>query len=79
MLLPENGIGMKCTQEYCHNNGIYQTFVAMAMRYISNVTLCVGRSKAFAGQYILYCPASRARLDIALEPGQYLGWLLTSL
>ena len=37
------------------------------------VTLCVGRSKAFAGQY----------LDIALKPGQYLdiarGWLLASL
>ena len=26
----------------------------------ANVTLCVGGSKAFAGQYILYCPASRA-------------------
>ena len=35
------------------------------------VTLCVGVSKAFAGQYILYCPASRAIYD-ALEPGQYL-------
>ena len=33
------------------------------------VTLCVGGSKASAGQYILYCPA--ARLDIARERGQY--------
>ena len=28
--------------------------------YSPNVTLCMGRSKAIAGQYILYCTATRA-------------------
>ena len=37
------------------------------------VTHCLGASKAIAGQYILYCPATR---DVARERGQYLdsGW-----
>ena len=48
------------------------------MSYV--LTLCVGRSIAFAGQYVLHCPATREiskpeqynYLDIALEWGQYL-------
>ena len=32
----------------------------MSMLQLLNVTLCVGGSKASAGQHILYCPAARA-------------------
>ena len=35
------------------------------------VTVCVGGSKASAGQYILYCPAARAISRYCPEGGQY--------
>ena len=40
MLLPKNRISLEYTQPCCHNNGIYQTRVAMTMRYILNISSC---------------------------------------
>ena len=34
MLLTKNGMLLKCTQAYCHNNGTYETPVAMTTGYI---------------------------------------------
>ena len=34
MLLPKRGILLECTRPYCHNNGIYQTPIALTMGYI---------------------------------------------
>ena len=44
--------------------------LAISMYIIIYVTLCVGRSKAFVGQYILYCPVHATwtiSIDIAQE------------
>ena len=38
MLLTKNGMFLKCTQAYCHNNGTYETSIAMTMRYILNIS-----------------------------------------
>ena len=35
MLLIKNGMFLKCIQAYCHNNGKYETPVAMTTGYIS--------------------------------------------
>ena len=40
MLLTKNGMLLKCTQAYCHNNGAYETPVAMTTRYILNISRC---------------------------------------
>ena len=40
MLLTKNGMFLKCTQAYCHNNGTYETPVAMTMGYILNISRC---------------------------------------
>ena len=40
---------------YMYNIYIIHTYI-----YYIYVTLCVDGSKAFAGQYILYCPRTRA-------------------
>ena len=39
MLLTKNGMLLKCTQAYCHNNGTYETPVAMTTGYIRYIHL----------------------------------------
>ena len=38
MLLTKNGMFLKCTQAYCHNNGTYETPFAMTTGYILYVS-----------------------------------------
>ena len=61
-----NSIGEDCSSIIIATKGFL--IIILTSYY---VTLCVGRSKAFVGQYILPCFEVNIRY-IALEPGQYL-------
>ena len=59
MLVYRNNFENLNSRFFTGNNHAYHIYPYIA-NVCMNVSLCVGRSKAFAGQYILYCPASRA-------------------
>ena len=49
MLLPKNGVLLKCIQPHCHNNGIFLTTVAMIMGYTIRRETLVAECKTHIG------------------------------